>query len=37
MKREYMSYEEYLVNVKKGIVTKLPLAGLSILNVVQNP
>ena len=21
MKREYMSYEEYLVNVKKGIVT----------------
>ena len=22
MKREYMSYEEYLVNVKKGIVTK---------------
>ena len=22
MKHEYMSYEEYLVNVKKGIVTK---------------
>ena len=22
MKREYMSYEEYLVNVKKGILTK---------------
>ena len=22
MKREYMSYEEYLVNVKKGIVTR---------------
>ena len=22
MKREYMSYEEYLVNLKKGIVTK---------------